>query len=183
MEENTLTIVGNLTADPVLRFTGTGTAVTTFRLAQTPRYLEKSSGVWRDADSLFLSVTCWRGLAENVAASMRKGDRVLVKGRLRQREFETTPGDRKSVIELEADMVGPELARAIATPRKVSRDVAFVAPTTERMETLDVAEAPDADVVAESHPLPEGFEEDVPFGTSHQDVDLNTEDGGDTVAA
>lgn len=180
MDDNTVTIVGNLTADPMLKFTASGAAVSSFRLAQTPRYFDKASGQWRDGDSLFVTVTCWRGLAENVASSMRRGDRVLVKGRLRQREFEAVPGEHKSVIEIEADLVGPELARAIATPRKVSRDAVPGGDHHPGPPGRDLSGPAGADVLAEliGDDLAEGPDE-----TDHVGLAGDADADGETVAA
>src|SRR5688572_215385 len=112
--ETTLTVVGNLTADPELRFTQSGAAVASFTVASTPRNFDKNSGEWKDGDALFLRCNVWRQVAENVAESLKRGNRVLVSGRLRQRSFETKEGEKRTVVELEVDEIGPSLRYATA---------------------------------------------------------------------
>ncbi|MFE2755968.1 single-stranded DNA-binding protein [Actinosynnema sp. NPDC059335] len=119
--ETTITVVGNLTADPELRFTQSGAAVASFTVASTPRTFDKASGEWRDGEALFLRCNVWRQVAENVAESLTRGSRVLVTGRLRQRSFETKEGEKRTVIELEVDEIGPSLRYATAKVNKVSR--------------------------------------------------------------
>jgi len=118
--DTTLTIVGNLTADPELRFTSTGIAVANFVVASTPRTFDRSSGQWVDGEALFLRATVWAQLAEHTAESLTKGMRVIVAGRLRQRSFQTREGDKQSVIELDVDEVGPSLRYATATVTKTT---------------------------------------------------------------
>jgi single-strand DNA-binding protein len=120
--EPTITVVGNLTADPDLRFTSTGVAVLDFTVASTPRVYDRESGEWRDDDTLFLRCSLWRQAAENAAKSLAKGTRVIVQGRLKQRSFETKEGDKRTVVELDVDAIGPELRYASAKVSKVSRD-------------------------------------------------------------
>src|SRR5690242_16192407 len=109
MNETTLTIVGNLTDDPELRFTSSGTAVARFRVASTPRTLDRASGEWTDGEPLFLTCIVWRQMAENVAESLSRGYRVVVSGRLRQRAYETSAGEKRTAMELETDEIGPSL--------------------------------------------------------------------------
>ncbi len=109
-----LTIVGNLTADPDLRFTPAGAAVTTFTVASTPRTYDRQQGEWKDGQALFMRCTVWRDAAENVADTLTRGTRVIVTGRLKQRSFETRDGEQRTVIELEVDEVGPSLRYASA---------------------------------------------------------------------
>jgi single-strand DNA-binding protein len=116
-----ITVIGNLTDDPELRFTASGAAVAKFRVASTPRMLDKSSGEWKDGDPLFLSCTVWRQAAENVAESLQRGARVIVQGRLRQRSYETKEGEKRTVIDLEVDEIGPSLRYATAKVQKMSR--------------------------------------------------------------
>lgn len=104
--ETQTTIVGNLTADPELRFTQSGAAVASFTVASTPRRFDKATGEWVDGDPLFMRCNIWRQAAENATESFRKGDRVLVLGTLRQRSFETKEGDKRTVVELEVEEVG-----------------------------------------------------------------------------
>jgi single-strand DNA-binding protein len=116
-----ITVVGNLTADPELRFTQSGAAVANFTVASTPRTLDRQSGEWKDGEALFLRCNIWRQAAENVAESLTRGARVIVSGRLKQRSFETREGEKRTVVELEVDEVGPSLRYATAKVNKVSR--------------------------------------------------------------
>lgn len=113
-----ITVIGNLVADPELRFTSTGQAVVSFRVASTPRFFDRQSNEWKDGESLFLSCNAWRQYAENVSESLSKGMRVIVVGRLKQRSWETKEGEKRTVMEVEVDEVGPALRSATA---KVSR--------------------------------------------------------------
>jgi single-strand DNA-binding protein len=117
----TVTVVGNLTNDPELRFTPSGAAVASFTVASTPRYLDKNTNEWKDGDALFLRCSVWRQAAENVAESLTRGARVIVTGRLRQRSFETKEGEKRTVVELEVDEVGPSLRYATAKVTKAAR--------------------------------------------------------------
>lgn len=117
-----ITVVGNMVADPELRFTPSGAAVASFRIASTPRIFDKQSNEWKDGDSLFLSCSVWRQYAENVAESLQKGMRVIVTGRLKQRSYETREGEKRTVFEIEVDDVGPALKSATAKVNRVSRD-------------------------------------------------------------
>jgi single-strand DNA-binding protein len=119
--ETTITIIGNLTDDPELRFTPSGAAVAKFRVASTPRTLDRASGEWKDGEPLFLSCTVWRQAAENVAESLQRGARVIVSGRLRQRSYETKEGEKRTVFEVEVDEIGPSLRYATAKVQKMSR--------------------------------------------------------------
>ncbi|MFI6227069.1 single-stranded DNA-binding protein [Micromonospora echinospora] len=119
--DTTITVIGNLTDDPELRFTPSGAAVAKFRVASTPRFLDKASGEWKDGEPLFLSCTVWRQVAEHVAESLQRGSRVIVSGRLRQRSYETREGEKRTVIELEVDEIGPSLRYATAKVQKMSR--------------------------------------------------------------
>lgn len=114
-------IIGNLTADPELKFTNSGTAVAKLRIASQDRKRD-ADGKWVDGDSTFLDVTAWRQTAENVAESLTKGDRVVVWGRLRQRSYEAKDGTQRTVFEVEADDVAPSLYRTSATPKRTGRD-------------------------------------------------------------
>src|SRR5580704_18078213 len=116
-----ITIVGNLVADPELRFTSSGQPVATFRVASTPRIRDAATNEWKDGDSLFLSCNVWRQAAENVAESLQRGMRVIVTGRLRQRNYETKEGEKRTVYEVEVDDVGPSLKNASAKVNKASR--------------------------------------------------------------
>jgi single-strand DNA-binding protein len=119
--ETTITVIGNLTDDPELRFTPSGAAVAKFRVASTPRTLDRASGEWKDGEPLFLACSVWRQAAENVAESLQRGSRVIVSGRLRQRSYETKEGEKRTVYELEVDEIGPSLRYATAKVQKMSR--------------------------------------------------------------
>lgn len=119
--ETTITVVGNLTADPELRFTPGGQAVASFTVASTPRTLDRATNEWKDGEALFLRCSIWRQAAENVAESITRGSRVIVTGRLKQRSFETREGEKRTVIELDVDEVGPSLRYATAKVNKASR--------------------------------------------------------------
>ncbi len=119
--ETIITVVGNLVDDPELRFTPSGAAVANFRIASTPRTFDKQTNEWKDGDALFLSCSVWRQAAENVAESLQKGMRVVVQGRLKQRSYETREGEKRTVVELEVDEVGPSLKYATAKVARVQR--------------------------------------------------------------
>jgi len=119
--ETTITVVGNLTDDPELRFTPSGAAVAKFRIASTPRTLDRQSGEWKDGEPLFLACNIWRDAAEHVAESLQRGARVIVQGRLRQRSYETREGEKRTVYELEVDEIGPSLRYATAKVQKMAR--------------------------------------------------------------
>jgi single-strand DNA-binding protein len=116
-----ITVVGNLVDDPELRFTPSGAAVANFRIASTPRIFDRQTNEWKDGDALFLSCSVWRQAAENVAESLQRGMRVIVQGRLKQRSYETREGEKRTVVELEVDEVGPSLAFATAKVTRASR--------------------------------------------------------------
>jgi single-strand DNA-binding protein len=119
--DTTITVVGNLTADPELRFTPSGAAVANFTVASTPRIYDRQSGEWKDGEALFLRCNVWREAAENVAESLTRGARVIVTGRLKQRSFETREGEKRTVVEVEVDEIGPSLRYATAKVNKASR--------------------------------------------------------------
>jgi len=117
----TVTVVGNLTNDPELRFTPSGAAVASFTVASSTRVLDKQTNEWKDGDTLFMRCSVWRQYAENVAESLQRGMRVVVSGRLKQRSYETKEGEKRTVVELEVDDVGPALRYATAKVTKVNR--------------------------------------------------------------
>jgi single-strand DNA-binding protein len=119
--DTNITVVGNLTDDPELRFTPSGAAVANFTVASTPRFFDKATNDWKDGDALFLRCSVWRQAAENVAESLQRGGRVIVTGRLKQRSYETKEGEKRTVIELEVDEIGPSLRFATAKVTKASR--------------------------------------------------------------
>lgn len=116
-----VTVVGNLTNDPELRFTPSGAAVASFTVASSSRYLDKATNEWKDADPTYLRCSVWRQYAENVAESLTKGTRVIVTGRLKQRSYETREGEKRTVMEIEVDDVGPALRYATAKVNRVQR--------------------------------------------------------------
>lgn len=119
--ETVITVVGNLVADPELRFTPSGAPVANFRIASTPRTYDRQTGEWKDGEALFLTCNVWRQAAEHVAESLMRGMRVIVQGRLRQRSYETREGEKRTVYELEADEVGPSLRNATAKVTRAAR--------------------------------------------------------------
>src|SRR4029453_1513283 len=119
--ETTITVVGNLTDDPELRFTPSGAAVAKFRIASTPRTMDRQAGEWKDGEPLFLACNIWADSAEHVAESLQRVARVIVQGRLRQRSYETREGEKRTVYELEVDEIGPSLRYATAKGQKMNR--------------------------------------------------------------
>ena len=119
--DTVITLVGNLVDDPELRFTPSGQAVAKFRIASTPRFLDKATNEWKDGESLFLTCNVWRQAAENVAETLQRGMRVIVQGRLKQRSYETKEGEKRTVYEVEVDEVGPSLRNASAKVTKTQR--------------------------------------------------------------
>jgi single-strand DNA-binding protein len=119
--DTVITVIGNLTADPELRFTPSGAAVANFTVASTPRMFDRQTNEWKDGEALFLRCNIWREAAENVAESLTRGARVIVSGRLKQRSFETREGEKRTVVELEVDEIGPSLRYATAKVNKASR--------------------------------------------------------------
>jgi len=118
--ETVITVVGNLTSDPELRYTQNGLAVANFTIASTPRTFDKASSEWKDGDTLFLRASVWREVAEHVAGSLTKGSRVIATGRLKQRSYETKEGEKRTSMELEIDEVGPSLRYATASLTRAS---------------------------------------------------------------
>lgn len=148
-----ITIVGNLTGDPELRYTPAGVAAARFTVASTPRAFDRQAGEWKDGDPLFLSCTAWRQAAENAAESLTKGARVIVYGRLRQRSYEAQDGQKRTVYEVEADEVGPSLRYATAKVTKASRTGAPAAAAAQSVRD----EGPGGD------PWAAGSSDDPPF--------------------
>lgn len=119
--DTVITIVGNLTDDPELRFTPNGAPVANFTVASTPRFVDRQTNEWRDGDTLFMRCSTWRQAAENAAESLERGMRVIAQGRLKQRSYETREGEKRTVIELEVDEIGPSLRRATAKVTRTQR--------------------------------------------------------------
>lgn len=119
--DTVITVIGNLTGDPELRFTPAGAAVANFTVASTPRSFDRQSNEWKDGDTLFMRCSIWREAAENVAESLTKGMRVIVQGRLVQRSYETREGEKRTVVELQVDEIGPSLRYASAKVTRAQR--------------------------------------------------------------
>src|SRR6187431_3373491 len=119
--ETIITVIGNLTNDPELRFTPSGAAVANFTVASTPRAFDRQTNDWKDGETLFLRCSIWRDAAENVAESLHKGSRVIVSGRLKSRTYDTKEGEKRTVVELDVDEVGPSLRYATAKVNKTQR--------------------------------------------------------------
>ncbi|MFE5877784.1 single-stranded DNA-binding protein [Rhodococcus sp. NPDC056506] len=117
-----ITVIGNLTADAELRYTPAGAAVANFTVASTPRTFDRNSNEWKDGDALFMRCNIWKEAAENVAESLTRGSRVIVSGRLKQRSYETREGEKRTVVELEVDEIGPSLKYATAKVNKANRN-------------------------------------------------------------
>ncbi|MGI5274195.1 single-stranded DNA-binding protein [Nonomuraea sp. CA-218870] len=149
--DTVITIVGNLVDDPELRFTPTGQAVARFRIASTPRYMDRESNEWKDGDSLFLTANVWRQAGENAAESLTRGMRVIVQGRLRQRSYETKDGDKRTVYEIEVDEIGPSLRHATAKVAKTRRNRPNTPPQDSPWEST-LPERPQAN----GEPVPAG---------------------------
>jgi single-strand DNA-binding protein len=161
--ETVITVVGNLTADPELRFTPSGAAVASFTVASTPRTFDRQSNEWKDGEALFLRCSIWRQAAENVAESLTRGMRVVVQGRLKQRSFETREGEKRTVIELDVDEVGPSLRYATA---KVNRTQRGSSTGGFGADNPGAGSAPADDPWASSGPAaasPGGFSDEPPF--------------------
>ncbi|RCG20782.1 single-stranded DNA-binding protein [Streptomyces diacarni] len=120
MGDTPITIIGNLTDDPELKFTTSGAALARFTVASTPRQFDRESGQYKDGTAMFMRCSAWRGLAENIAASLAKGHRVVVSGRLRQHNWQTPEGDNRSMLAMEVDEIGPSLRFATAQPVKAT---------------------------------------------------------------
>ena len=131
--ETVITVIGNLTADPELRWTQAGAPVADFTVASTPRTYDRNAGEWRDGDTLFMHCSVWRETAENVAESLRKGMRVIIQGRLTQRSYDTQQGERRTVVELQVDEVGPSLRRARAQVTRVQAQAASASTASARV--------------------------------------------------
>lgn len=140
--ETPVTVVGNLVADPELKFTPTGAPVVNFTVASTPRKFDRETNKWVDGDALFLRCNLWRQPAENLVESLTKGARVIVTGNLRQRSYETKEGEKRSVMELEVDEIGPSLRYATAKVNKVERTTKTAKPAAESRDPWAGSEDP-----------------------------------------
>ncbi len=119
--DTVITIIGNLTADPELRFTPSGAAVANFTVASTPRTFDRQTNEWKDSETLFMRCSVWRDAAENVAESLQRGARVIASGRLKSRSYETKEGEKRTVVEMDVDEIGPSLRSATAKVNKTQR--------------------------------------------------------------
>ena len=141
--ETVITVIGNLTSDPELRYTQNGLAVANFTIASTPKVWDKQAGEFKDGDALFLRASVWREFAEHVAGSLTKGSRVIAMGQLKQRSFETKEGEKRTSIELDIDSIGPDLRYATAQVTRVTR-TGSPAPAAEQWAASTPAAAADA---------------------------------------
>jgi single-strand DNA-binding protein len=193
MFDTQVTVVGNLVADPRLNFTRDGQPVASFRLASTPRRFDRASSEWRDGDTLYANVTCWRGLAENVAATLKKGQSAIVIGRLSVRPYETKEGEKRQSVDIDALAVGPELARAIAVVKRAERGAALapvpgMAPTDGESRATEpewawrtTTAADEADI---DPSLSGGLEDDADADAdADADTDTDTDTGTDAGAS
>ena len=189
MFDTQVTVVGNLVADPRLNFTKDGQPVASFRVASTPRRFDRASGEWRDGDTLYASVTCWRGLAENVMASLKKGQAAIVIGKLSVRPYETKEGEKRQSVDIEAQAVGPDLARVVTVIKRAERGVAPTrTPALVAVEGGDRAGAADERVYNAAHAggvAGMGGAEPAAEGYASADDDLTAEDDelGDDLTA
>lgn len=140
MNEATTTIVGNLTADPELRYTQNGLPVANFTIASTPRTYDRTTNDWKDGDTLFLRASCWREFAENVAADLHKGQKVIAVGKLKQRSYETKEGEKRTSVELEIDEIGALVRHAARSatptvPQQTEQGETWNTPTADSTET------------------------------------------------
>lgn len=141
-----VTVVGNLVADPRLATTSSGHLVTSFRIASTPRRFDRGSGEWRDGETLYANVTCWRGLAENVASSLHKGQSAIVVGRLSVRPYETKDGEKRQSVDIDAVAVGPDLSRTMAMAvKRAERVSAAASPSDAPADSWGAPETPATD--------------------------------------
>jgi single-strand DNA-binding protein len=172
MFDTNVTVVGNLVAEPRLAYTKDGQAVASFRLASTPRKFDRAAGVWKDGDTLFTSVTCWRALAENVSMSLKKGTSVIVLGRLSVRPYETKDGDRRQSVDIDAVAVGPDLGRATTIVKRLERtvqpSVEAEAPSTE--DRVPSATLSDGEDGGDSDAAPGSIDWGVSLGESYGDA-------------
>jgi len=167
--ETVITVVGNLTSDPELRYTQGGLAVANFTIASTPRTMDRATNEWKDGEALFLRASVWREFAEHVAGSLTKGSRVIATGRLKQRSYETKEGEKRTSIELEIDEIGPSLRYATAqvTRAASSRDGAQGgggrAPQGQVAEEPWAASAPAASAGGDVWNTPGSYSDETPF--------------------
>ncbi len=162
--ETIITVVGNLTSDPELRYTQNGLAVANFTIASTPRTLDRASNEWKDGEALFLRASVWREFAEHVAGSLTKGSRVIATGRLKQRSYETKEGEKRTSIELEIDEIGPSLRYATASVTRAQSSAPRGGSNFGSVEEPCAAAAPvDAPAAADPWASPAGYGDDAAY--------------------
>jgi single-strand DNA-binding protein len=161
--DTVITVVGNLTADPELRFTPSGAAVASFTIASTPRQFDRTTNEWKDGEALFLRCSIWRQAAENVAESLQRGMRVVAQGRLKQRSFETREGEKRTVIELDVDEVGPSLKYATAKVNRTQRGSSSGGFGSSGSSGSDAADDPWGTPAPSGSSAGGGFSEEPPF--------------------
>jgi single-strand DNA-binding protein len=179
MFDTNVTVVGNLVAEPRLASTNDGQAVASFRLASTPRRFDRAAGVWKDGDTLFTNVTCWRALAENVYMSLKKGSSVIVLGRLSVRPYVTKEGEKRQSVDIDAVAVGPDLGRATALIRRAERtaqhSVEAEAPSME--DLVPSAAVSDGEDGGDGDATPASIDWGVSLGDSYGDATGSPVDG------
>src|SRR6266568_1237685 len=161
--DTVITVIGNLTADPELRFTPAGAAVANFTVASTPRVFDRNTNEWKDGEALFLRCNIWREAAENVAESLTRGSRVIVSGRLKQRSYETREGEKRTVVEMEVDEVGPSLRYATAKVNRTQRGSTSGGGFGSSGSEGGGSSAPSDDPWGSAPPSPGGFSDEPPF--------------------
>lgn len=165
--ETVMTVVGNLTADPELRYTQNGIPVANFTIASTPRTFDRASSEWKDGEALFLRSSVWRDYAEHVAGSLTKGMRVVAQGRLRQRSYETREGEKRTTIELEIDEIGPSLRYATAQVTRIQGGGGGGAPRQAvgggAQKSEEPWSTPGSQSGADAWSTPGSFSDDTPF--------------------
>ena len=167
--ETVLTLVGNLTADPEMRFTPSGAAVASFTVASTPRTFDRQAGEWKDGETLFMRCSIWRDAAENVAESLTKGTRVIVQGRLVQRSYTTREGENRTVVEMQVDEIGPSLRYAKAQVTRQPRSSGHAGPTAFGSGIgQPQQQAPAQPATAGTWQAPQGSAPNDPWATSGQ---------------
>ncbi|ROR76104.1 single-strand binding protein [Plantibacter flavus] len=165
--ETVITVVGNLTADPELRFTQNGLAVANFTIASTPRNFDRAANEWKDGEALFLRASVWREFAEHVAGSLTKGSRVIATGRLKQRSYETKEGEKRTSMEIEVDEIGPSLRYATATisraPSGGGAQRSGGVPAAENQGWAAAPVGPGAPAAGDAWSTPGGYSDETPF--------------------
>jgi len=164
--ETVITVVGNLTADPELRYTQNGLPVANFTIASTPRTFDRQANEWKDGDALFLRASVWREFAEHVAGSLTKGMRVVAQGRLRQRSYQDREGNNRTAIELEVDEIGPSLRYATAQVTRAASGGAGGGgqrPAQQQQVSEEPWSTPGSSTSADAWSTPGSFGDDTPF--------------------